>query len=134
MAARQAGQAADPVRAQQLADAFVHVAQANHYMVGVVPGYTDDELDAAEQILIARENSCPTLRHVTSALDIIEQRRREMRRLTFSHGTAGRHAYEHTAPCTYMRVRTCLELHPGDPDHWCGPCRDVAAQRGKVRS
>lgn len=135
MAAETAGQV-DPVRALHVAQAFEAVARANHYMVQVAPGYTSDELDAAEQILINRENALGARQGraaVKLALDLVEQRRRDMRRLTFCHGTMGRHAYEHTAPCIYMRVRTCLELHPGDSDFWCGPCRDAAQQAGKVQ-
>lgn len=70
----------DPVRAQQLAEAFVLVARANHYMVGIVAAYSGDELDAAERRLITQENAEPNLRHVTSALDIVQQAKRDLQR------------------------------------------------------
>lgn len=43
-------------RIAQLADAFLRVARANHYMVGVIETFSDDELDAAEQRLITSQN------------------------------------------------------------------------------
>lgn len=72
-AAVETAAAPDAVRAQHLADAFVHVARANHYMVGVVDAYTSDELDAAEQLLISVENAPHGEHaHVELALDIVE--------------------------------------------------------------
>lgn len=50
------------VRAQHLADAYEKVAEANHYMVGVnvdastSPYSLVDDLEAAEQILINKQN------------------------------------------------------------------------------
>lgn len=68
-------------RTQQLADAFMHVAQCNHYMVGIIEPFTDDELLAAEQILIARENSTKSVqkRVCSFALDMIEQEKAKRR-------------------------------------------------------
>lgn len=44
-------------RAEQLAAAYLEVARANHYMVGIVdPAVTDDELSAARQLLIDGQN------------------------------------------------------------------------------
>lgn len=45
-------------RSEQLADAYEKVARVNHHMVGIVEPVTDDERDAAEQILITQQNSC----------------------------------------------------------------------------
>lgn len=47
------------VRAAFLADAFEAVARVNHYMVGIIEDYLDDELDRAEQILINKQNAGP---------------------------------------------------------------------------
>lgn len=44
-------------REQQLADAYEAVAKANHYMIGIVEQFSDDELEAAKQILIERQNA-----------------------------------------------------------------------------
>lgn len=44
-------------RAQQFAEAYLRVAQVNHYMVGICEVATDDELSEAEQILISAQNS-----------------------------------------------------------------------------
>jgi len=44
-------------RIEQLADAYEAVAKVNHYMVGIVESTTRDEKDAAEQILINRQNA-----------------------------------------------------------------------------
>ena len=45
------------VRCSHLADAFEQVARVNHYMIGIVEDYTDEELLGAEQQLIARQNA-----------------------------------------------------------------------------
>ncbi len=44
-------------RHEQLADALEAVARVNHYMVGIVGDHCADEIDAAEQLLIDRQNS-----------------------------------------------------------------------------
>lgn len=44
-------------RPEQIAEAFSRVAKANHYMIGFIGKVTLDELDAAEQCLIALENA-----------------------------------------------------------------------------
>lgn len=57
-----------------LASAFEAVARVNHYMVGIVEKFTDEELDAAEQVLIDRQNVCTAgKRHKTLglALDLV---------------------------------------------------------------
>lgn len=64
-------------RPTQLAAAYLAVARANHYMVGIVEPVTDDELDAAEQLLITEENKPATQRKASSkaislALDLVE--------------------------------------------------------------
>lgn len=46
------------VTIKHLVEAFEHVARVNHYMVGVVGTFTDQELDAAEQIMISKQNDC----------------------------------------------------------------------------
>jgi hypothetical protein len=45
------------VRVQQLADAFAEVGRINHYMVGVTYDFSPEELEAAEQVLIDRQNA-----------------------------------------------------------------------------
>ena len=67
-------------RERALADAFEHVAKVNHYMVGVIGDFTDDELDDAEQLLIARQNKLrvqkgSTFNRYERALDDIEHTR-----------------------------------------------------------
>lgn len=63
-------------RIEQLADAFLHVATVNHYMVGIVEVYTPDELDGAEQLLITRSNSDNNENpDLELALDLIEHAR-----------------------------------------------------------
>lgn len=78
-------------RPTQLAAAYLAVARVNHYMVGIVEPVTDDELDAAEQILITEENKPATARKASTyaiglALDLVqdEQARRVQAR---SRGT-----------------------------------------------
>jgi hypothetical protein len=68
-------------RAQNLADAILAIACANHYMVGLSETVTTDELDAAEQILITKQNSTdPTdiaWLHLDLALDLIDTYRKK---------------------------------------------------------
>lgn len=66
-------------RSEQLADAFEAVATANHYMVGIVdPQITSNEIDDAEQILIARQNATneqdypETWKVLNLALDLLD--------------------------------------------------------------
>lgn len=65
-------------RAEDLATAYMRVARANHYMVGIVdPAVTDDELSAAEQILIAwPADLVGTADENELALDMLEAERR----------------------------------------------------------
>jgi hypothetical protein len=69
-------------RPEQLAEALRAVARANHYMVGIVETVTRDELDAAEQILIAQQNAlgapsdAPAIQELELALDMVEAMRR----------------------------------------------------------
>lgn len=64
-------------RHEQLADAFVAVATANHYMVGVVERYTREELDAAYQIVIDRDNTAGNNDAALNlALDLMEDAKR----------------------------------------------------------
>lgn len=44
------------LRSEQLAAAYVKLARANDYMVGIVETVTLDERNAAEQILITHQN------------------------------------------------------------------------------
>lgn len=65
-------------REYQLADAYELIAQANHYMVGLVEGVTDDERDEAEQVLVERQNNIPRgrrWRRLEFALDLLERDR-----------------------------------------------------------
>ncbi len=63
-----------------LAEAFETVARVNHHLVGVVGSYTDEDLDAAEQILIDKQNSGPQsgacFKTLDLALDMVEIARR----------------------------------------------------------
>jgi hypothetical protein len=88
-------------RAEQLAEAYLEIARVNHYMVGIVDGaVTDDELSAAEQILIAGQNaltdaSMPrtaarVLRYEL-ALDVLQAEQRER--------TSAASQAEHDAAC-----------------------------------
>jgi len=56
------------ISAEHLADAYEAVAQANHYLVGILAGdnIAIADYDAAEQILINRQNSVAdnTRRHL----------------------------------------------------------------------
>lgn len=65
-------------RTEQLADALIKVATANHYMVGIVEPFTDEELDGAEQLIITQDNATEPDNAITSlALDIIEHERQD---------------------------------------------------------
>lgn len=65
---------------EQLADAFVAVAHADHYMVGITFDYDDETLLSAEQILIDRDNAANNADPVLNlALDLVEQVKRERR-------------------------------------------------------
>lgn len=72
------------VSVQALAEAFHAVGKLNHYMVGVVFDFSDEELDAAEQILIDRQNAGPqkgkAFQALERALDEIEAEREKRRR------------------------------------------------------
>lgn len=63
-------------RAEQLAKAYEAVARTNHYMVGIVESVTQEERDAAKQILITRQNagkqSGAAYRRLDLALDLLE--------------------------------------------------------------
>lgn len=71
------------VKVQQLADAFHEVGKVNHYMVGVTFGFSDEELEAAEQVLIERQNAGPqkgkAFQALERALDEIESARTKRR-------------------------------------------------------
>lgn len=67
-------------RAEQLADAYYALAHINHYMVGIVESVTWKEREAAEQILISRQNALPrqagrVYKRLDLALDLIEMER-----------------------------------------------------------
>lgn len=65
--------------AAHLAEAFVQVARANHYMVGITHDFTPEERDQAEQRLIDRQNACDDEGEhavLDFALDLIEQARK----------------------------------------------------------
>lgn len=63
-------------RAEQLAEAFVHVATVNHYQVGIVGSYTPEELDEAEQLIITRDNAADNKDPILElALDLMEHAR-----------------------------------------------------------
>jgi hypothetical protein len=60
-------------RPEQLADAYVALAVANHYMLEVTHMVTQDEYDAAEQILIRRDNDANNAdANLNVALDLLE--------------------------------------------------------------
>lgn len=67
-------------RPEQLADAYLSIAQANHYMVGLVERVTVDERDEAEQILITWQNAGPQsgakYRQLNLALDVLDHDRK----------------------------------------------------------
>ena len=71
-------------RSEQLADAYLAIARANHHMVGLVRTATEDERDAAEQILITQQNSVAPDTSIWAmlelALDILESDRMRARR------------------------------------------------------
>jgi hypothetical protein len=64
-------------RGEQLADAYVAVAKADHYMVGIVEPVTGEEQDEAEQILIRWENI--GWRFAPRALDVLANHRKMQR-------------------------------------------------------
>jgi hypothetical protein len=70
-------------RDEQLACAYRAVANANHYMVGIVEAVTDDERDAAEQYLITWQNAqaegSDEWKHLDLALDVLENDRKRAR-------------------------------------------------------
>jgi len=73
-------------RHEQLADAYLLVSEADHYMVGIVEKVTHDEMDAAEQVLIARQNDMPSwatasaqYRALDRALDLLACDRKQIR-------------------------------------------------------
>lgn len=67
-------------RHEQLAEAYIAVARANHYMIGIIEQVTGAELDAAEQVLIAQQNAGPQYgalyRRLGLALDFLEHDRK----------------------------------------------------------
>ena len=68
------------INPEHLAEAYIKVAQADHYLVCVAPECTEDDLDAAEQILISRDNAADNKDPVLNlALDILEDNRKELR-------------------------------------------------------
>jgi hypothetical protein len=74
-----AGQHPNVVLVQQLADAFAQVGKLNHYMVGVTFNFKREELEAAEQLLIDRQNAGPqkgkAFQALERALDEVENAR-----------------------------------------------------------
>lgn len=62
------------MKAVRIADAFIRIARANHYLVGFNGGATLEELEQAKQVLIVWANSAdednPDMK---LALDLIEQ-------------------------------------------------------------
>lgn len=65
-------------RIEDVRDAYLAVARANHYMVAVsTRTITDDELDEAEQLLFDRDNAAdPEYAVVDLALTLIEHEKR----------------------------------------------------------
>jgi flavin-binding protein dodecin len=65
--------------AEALADAFAQVGKLNHYMVGVTFNFKREELEAAEQLLIDRQNAGPqkgkAFQALERALDEVENAR-----------------------------------------------------------
>jgi hypothetical protein len=74
----------DEQRAQDLANAFQLCAAADHYLVLVdTKGFTLEELEGAEQLLIERQNELeegPDYDTLERALDMIEDRIRVVTR------------------------------------------------------
>lgn len=72
------------VSAKQLADAYEAIAKVNHYLVGIVARdeITLEDYDAAEQILIDRQNSrtekSRSWNVLELALDILEYDRKRV--------------------------------------------------------
>lgn len=70
------------LRSEQLADAYMRLARANHYMLGITETVTDDELDAAEQILIPIEyGETRKAKLARLALDMLDHDRKARRHL-----------------------------------------------------
>lgn len=64
----------DKSKAKQIADAFVWVATANHYMVGFNYRASREELEMAYQILIIWDNDrANSSKVIQLALNLIEQ-------------------------------------------------------------
>jgi hypothetical protein len=59
-------------RETQIANAFVAIAEINHYMVGFINIATPEELEKAKQILIIRANKMNKNPTLERALDLIE--------------------------------------------------------------
>lgn len=65
---------------EQLADAFLAVAHADHYMIGITFQYDDQTLLQAEQILIDRSNAVDNAdQTIELALDLVEHEKRNRR-------------------------------------------------------
>lgn len=69
-------------RPQQLADALLLIADANHYMVGLVGTFTLEEMEAAKQILITKQNGFADkggegYKLTDLALDLCEQKEKK---------------------------------------------------------
>lgn len=59
---------------KDIMQAYLRVAACNHYLVGVVGDFTQDELDEAEQMLITMSNDEGNKDPVTElALDLLEE-------------------------------------------------------------
>lgn len=82
-------------RHEDLADAYLKVAEANHYMVGIVGDISRDDRERAHALLVDRENEAldddngPDQRIAKLALDLLEH---DMQQATTraSQGTARR--------------------------------------------
>lgn len=74
-------------RPQDLADAYIALARANHYMLGITTQspLTLDDFDEAMQILIRIQNNLrsdvPDYAVLDLALDLLEQNRKELLRV-----------------------------------------------------
>lgn len=44
---------------------------------------------------------------------------------------AGIAAVETSKPCLYTQLKSCVELHPGIPDLWCGYCSGLLTAQNK---
>jgi hypothetical protein len=64
-------------RPEQLADAYVALAIANHYMLTVTQTVSLEEYEEAEQILIRRDNDANNAdANLNAALDLLERDRK----------------------------------------------------------